>query len=156
LVQSCVSPLGGDQFDPGQEETIRTYFAMFYLSTNVGAFITQFVTPMFRSFDCGMDEYNIESCFQLSFWISTFIIFVAWITFFSGTKFYYVKKPSGNLVAKAGSAIWTALKVEQIIMEILFIISIRLKEKHQKANETRTNTGWTMRIQPMEQNSVAI
>ena len=48
--------------------------------------------------------------------------------FFSGTKFYYVKKPSGNLVAKAGSAIWTALKVEQIIMEILFIISIFLED----------------------------
>ena len=70
-IKSCVSPLGGDQFEPSDQvslkifstfpigwwhclirihfetlltffkTTIKSYFAMFYFSTNVGAFVTQ-------------------------------------------------------------------------------------------------------------------
>ena len=40
-IKSCVSPLGGDQFEPSDQITIKSYFAMFYFSTNVGAFVTQ-------------------------------------------------------------------------------------------------------------------
>ena len=58
-MKSCVSPLGGDQFYPSEDRTISKYFAMFYFSTNVGAFVTQFLTPLFRDQPCGMDEYGL-------------------------------------------------------------------------------------------------
>ena len=55
-IKSCVSPHGGDQFEPSAQSTISTYFAMFYFSTNVGAFVTQFLTPVLRDQDCGMGQ----------------------------------------------------------------------------------------------------
>ena len=83
---------------------------MFYFSTNVGAFVTQFLTPLFRDIDCGMDEYGLESCFLLSFWISTGFIVCAFISFFIGWVFYYNKKPNGSLISKAAGAIGSAIK----------------------------------------------
>lgn len=116
-MKSCVSPLGGDQFYPSEGKTISRYFAMFYFSTNVGAFITQFITPLFREIPCGMDEYGVESCFLLSFWISTGFVFCAWIAFFSGTPFYYNKKPTGSLLSKAFGAVGSALKNRKSIKD---------------------------------------
>ena len=57
-----------------------------------------------------MDEYGIESCFLLSFWISTGFVFLAWIAFFSGTTFYYKKKASGSLLSRAFGAVGSAIK----------------------------------------------
>jgi len=109
-IKSCVSPHGGDQFEPSATSTISTYFAMFYFSTNVGAFVTQFLTPLLRDQDCGMSEYDLGSCFQLALWVPAAILLGAALVFFCGTCFYYNKPPAGNVIVKAGGAIRTAIK----------------------------------------------
>ena len=80
-IKSCVAPMGGDQFQPEDSTNISRFFAAFYFSTNVGAFVTQFLTPLLRDVQCGMEEYGVESCYLLSFWTSTGIIFVALLLF---------------------------------------------------------------------------
>ena len=109
-IKSCVSPHGGDQFPSSETKTISTYFAMFYFSTNVGAFITRFLTPILRDSDCGMADYNLGSCYQLAFWVPAFILMGAALIFFSGLCFYYNKPPTGNVIVKAIGAISTAFR----------------------------------------------
>ena len=109
-IKSCVSPHGGDQFQPDAISSISTYFAMFYFSTNVGAFVTQFLTPLLRDRECGMAEYDLGSCFQLALWVPAFIIVAATVVFFCGTCFYYNKPPMGNVIVKAAGAIREGFK----------------------------------------------
>ena len=109
-IKSCVSPHGGDQFNPEAVTSISTYFAMFYFSTNVGAFVTQFLTPILRDQECGMEVYNLGSCFQLALWVPAGILLGATLVFFCGTCLYYNKPPSGNVVVQAAGAIKTAIK----------------------------------------------
>ena len=88
---------------------------MFYFSTNVGAFVTQFLTPLLRDQDCGMADYDLGSCFQLALWVPAAIILAATLVFFCGTCFYYNKPPAGNVIVKAGGAIGTAIKEKRKI-----------------------------------------
>ncbi|CBY36987.1 unnamed protein product [Oikopleura dioica] len=101
-MKSCVAPMGGDQFEPEDSTNISRFFAAFYFSTNVGAFVTQFITPLLRDVQCGMDEYGVESCYLLSFWTSTGIIFVALLLFLGGTPWYYEKPSEGSPLLKHG------------------------------------------------------
>ena len=101
-MKSCVAPMGGDQFEPEDSTNISRFFAAFYFSTNVGAFVTQFLTPLLRDVQCGMEEYGVESCFLLSFWTSTGIIFVALLIFLGGTPWYYEKPSEGSPLLKHG------------------------------------------------------
>ena len=109
-IKSCVSPHGGDQFPSSETKTISTYFAMFYFSTNVGAFITQFLMPILRDSDCGMAVYNFGSCYQLAFWALAFILIVAALIFFSGLCFYYNEPSTVIVIVKAVTAISTAFR----------------------------------------------
>ena len=36
----------------------------------------KFITPLLRDLDCGMDVYNLESCWKISFWVPTGFIFL--------------------------------------------------------------------------------
>ncbi|CAG5084087.1 Oidioi.mRNA.OKI2018_I69.PAR.g10542.t1.cds [Oikopleura dioica] len=101
-MKSCVAPMGGDQFEPEDATNISRFFAAFYFSTNVGAFVTQFITPLLRDVQCGMDEYGVESCYLLSFWTSTGIIFAALLLFLGGTPWYYEKPSEGSPLLKHG------------------------------------------------------
>jgi dipeptide/tripeptide permease len=47
-IKPCVSPFGGDQFDPYQTRMISIFFSVFYFSINAGSMISTFITPIFR------------------------------------------------------------------------------------------------------------
>ena len=109
-MQSCLAPFGADQFDESDTKRISRYFAVYYASTNVGAFVANIITPAVRLQRCGMDKYGIDSCFKYSFWLTAIFIICAMISFFSGSSYYSHKKATGSLVFTAAGAITSALK----------------------------------------------
>ena len=57
-IKPCVSAFGGDQFKSDQKKYLDTFFSMFYLSINIGAFLGSLVTPVLRK--------NVKCKFSIS------------------------------------------------------------------------------------------
>ena len=53
----------------------HNYFCQHYLCQQIFE-RKKFLTPLLRDLDCGMDVYNLDSCFKISFWVPTGFIFL--------------------------------------------------------------------------------
>ncbi|KAI8496440.1 hypothetical protein Bbelb_257390 [Branchiostoma belcheri] len=102
----CVSSFGGDQFKDGQEKQLGVFFSLFYLAINIGAFLSQLITPVLRNdVQCfGQD------CFALAFGVPTIVMALGTVLFVLGT-FTYKKRPAaGNLLVLVTKAMGNAVK----------------------------------------------
>ena len=81
VIKPNISTLMGltyDQFRPGQEQLRSTAFSMFYISINIGAFLSQIAIPWIRT------NYG----YQLAFLFPAMLMVFAFVFFASGKKFY--------------------------------------------------------------------
>lgn len=44
-IKPCVSSFGGDQFKSNQTELLSSFFAIFYLSINIGSTFSTYIVP---------------------------------------------------------------------------------------------------------------
>ncbi|ORZ32739.1 POT family-domain-containing protein [Catenaria anguillulae PL171] len=94
-IKPCVGPHGGDQFLKVQVDGIRRFFAFFYVSINLGALLTGFVTPpLATSFGCNGEE----RCYTAAFSLPAAVFFVAYVLFVYGHKYYRVVPPTGTFI----------------------------------------------------------
>ena len=109
-IKPCVSAFGGDQFKDEQKKYLDTYFSLFYLSINIGAFIASLVTPALRSNVQCFDE----NCYPLAFGVPTALMLIAIIIFVIGKPLYHFKKidRKENVIINLSKCIYYALKMK--------------------------------------------
>jgi dipeptide/tripeptide permease len=77
-IKPCVSSFGGDQFRKDQGDLVSSYFAMFYLSINIGSTISSFLTPLLS------DSFG----YAVAFAVPAVLLLIAVVIFFAGYKTY--------------------------------------------------------------------
>lgn len=97
-IKPCVSAFGGDQFVAGQEDQLNKFFAIFYMSINLGSLVSTFITPILRS-DVSCSSRG--DCFPLAFGVPAILMTVALLLFIAGKPFYrIVAVAKGNVIFK--------------------------------------------------------
>jgi solute carrier family 15 oligopeptide transporter 1 len=102
-IKPCVSSFGGDQFKESQTELLRSFFAIFYFSINIGSTVSTFVTPIFRN------KWGYAAAFSLP---ATLLI-IATVIFAIGKRSYRNVPPTGwrnNPYFKVFGVVYHALK----------------------------------------------
>ncbi|XP_074602012.1 solute carrier family 15 member 2-like [Brevipalpus obovatus] len=95
-IKPCVSAFGGDQFVAGQEKRLQQFFAVFYMSINLGSLISTFLTPILRG-DISCSERG--DCFPLAFGVPAALMTVATALFIAGKSSYrIVEVAKGNVI----------------------------------------------------------
>ncbi|KAG0268161.1 hypothetical protein DFQ27_007392 [Actinomortierella ambigua] len=100
-IKPCVSSHGGDQYLPAQERAKDRFFALFYVSINVGALITQFVVPVIADKGCMGQK---DTCYPFAFLLPTIVFFLSLVIFAVGHRWYRVVPPAGEFLP------WKAIK----------------------------------------------
>ena len=114
-ISPCCIAFGGDQFKSGQEKFLDSYFSIFYLVINIGAFLGSIITPLLRSdVKCFDDD-----CYSVAFGFSTMLMFVSIIVFVTGKSHYHFKivNSSQNLF-------------KNLINCIAYSIKMKIKNRH--------------------------
>ncbi|XP_053200257.1 solute carrier family 15 member 1-like [Panonychus citri] len=97
-IKPCVSAFGGDQFVAGQEDQLNKFFAIFYMSINMGSLFSTFITPILRS-DVSCSSRG--DCFPLAFGVPAALMTIALILFIAGKPAYrIVEVAKGNVIFK--------------------------------------------------------
>ena len=81
VIKPNISTLMGmtyDQQRPGQERLLTSAFSLFYISINIGAFLSQLLVPIIRT------EFN----YQLAFFFPAVLMFLALGFFAAGKRFF--------------------------------------------------------------------
>ncbi|KNE68450.1 hypothetical protein AMAG_13102 [Allomyces macrogynus ATCC 38327] len=106
-IKPCVSPLGGDQFRPTQQNAIRRFFSLFYLSINAGSVLSGFIAPQVKDgFGCFGDEIKSEDpsipsqpmCYFAGYMLPTVVFAIATAVFIFGHNHYKLVPPAGDFV----------------------------------------------------------
>ncbi|XP_047137839.1 solute carrier family 15 member 2 isoform X1 [Hydra vulgaris] len=105
-IKPCVSAFGGDQFEAGQDDKLRSFFSIFYFSINFGSLIATLLTPVLRG-DVQCFGYD---CYPLAFGVPAILMVVALLLFLAGSSLYKKVPPEGNVVVEVSSAVGSALK----------------------------------------------
>ena len=108
-ISPCCVAFGGDQFIKGQEKQLDSFFSIFYLIINFGAFLGSILTPVLRSdVKCFNDE-----CYPVAFALPTLLMFVSIIFFVAGKSLYHFKNVdrSKNLFKNIAFCIGYAIKM---------------------------------------------
>jgi dipeptide/tripeptide permease len=104
-IKPCVQTFGGDQFRKGQEKQLQQFFSIFYFAINAGSTISILLTPIFRTQPC----QGRSTCYPLAFGIPAALMIVAVVFFAVGTYWYKKVPPEGNVFAKVGRTVGTAI-----------------------------------------------
>uniref|UniRef100_A0A914N1C5 Uncharacterized protein n=2 Tax=Meloidogyne TaxID=189290 RepID=A0A914N1C5_MELIC len=99
-----IAPFAGDQFDPHQERMISVFYSIFYAAINIGAVISTIVMPLLRARPC----FGRDSCYPLSFSVSTIGVIISFAFFFIGSKWYTKQPPKGNIFGAVYDVVKTA------------------------------------------------
>ncbi|KAF9975801.1 hypothetical protein BGZ73_000392 [Actinomortierella ambigua] len=99
-IKPCVSSHGGDQYLPAQEEAKDRFFSLFYVSINVGGFLTQLIVPLIADKPC----LGLETCYAYGFLLPTVVFFLALVVFAIGHRWYRIVPPLGEFLP------WKAVK----------------------------------------------
>ncbi|CAH2103133.1 unnamed protein product [Euphydryas editha] len=106
-IKPCVSAFGGDQFKlPEQEKYLGYFFSLFYFSINAGSLISTFLTPILRA---DVHCFGDTDCYSLAFGVPGILMVISIIFFVAGKRFYVMKTPTGNVMAKVSSCIGHAV-----------------------------------------------
>lgn len=99
-IKPCVSANVGDQFDPSQSAQMSRAYSWFYFSINVGAFISQMLTPII------MQRYSPA----VAFGVPGVLMALATLVFFLGRNSYVKKPPTGINRENFVNISWFAFK----------------------------------------------
>ncbi|KAG0239092.1 hypothetical protein BGW41_007935 [Actinomortierella wolfii] len=99
-IKPCVSSHGGDQYLPSQEVAKDRFFSLFYVSINVGGFLTQLIVPVIADKPC----MGQKTCYPYGFLLPTVVFFLALVVFAIGHRFYRIVPPLGEFLP------WKALR----------------------------------------------
>ncbi|KXN68937.1 PTR2-domain-containing protein [Conidiobolus coronatus NRRL 28638] len=100
-IKPCVSSHGGDQFLSQQRDLMEKFFQLFYLSINVGALISAYLTPVLKN---EIKCFGAQNCYFVAFGVPAIFFALALILFVAGFKFYRVVPPAREFLP------WKALK----------------------------------------------
>eukprot|EP00834_Sanchytrium_tribonematis_P001466 NODE_36_length_36011_cov_1.012920.p8 type:complete len:433 gc:universal NODE_36_length_36011_cov_1.012920:15256-13958(-) len=106
-IKPCVSSFGGDLFKAEDAHLMRQFFSYFYVSINIGAVMSGFITPLLK------DEITCFGgpCYFLGFLVPAILFVFAIICFVAGYKYYVFVPPLGEfLPLKAILLIFSAIK----------------------------------------------
>lgn len=79
-IKPCVSSFGGDQFViPQQQKYLDNFFFIFYLSINIGAALSNFITPVLRT---KVKCFERDTCYPLAFGLPGILMVIAIRKFF--------------------------------------------------------------------------
>uniref|UniRef100_A0A1I7SFJ5 Peptide transporter family 1 n=1 Tax=Bursaphelenchus xylophilus TaxID=6326 RepID=A0A1I7SFJ5_BURXY len=117
-IKPCVSPFGGDQFEPHQTRMISLFFSAFYFIINCGAMLSSIVSPLFRAHSC----LGHDSCYPLAFGVPAALMITATAVFMVGSKWYKKNPPSSN-----------------IFSDVLFVVRKALQNKK---TSLKTHSHW--------------
>lgn len=98
-IKPCVSSFGGDQFASSDNELMTSFFAVFYLSINLGSTASTFFTPLLRNY----------FGYPLAFSCPAILLVTATIIFALGYRWYKKNPPAGNVFTLVMKIIFTAI-----------------------------------------------
>ncbi|CAB3376602.1 Hypothetical predicted protein [Cloeon dipterum] len=108
IVAPCVNVFGGDQFVfPEQKDQQQTFFSVTYVAVCVASFIATIISPILRTTEC----LGSDSCYPLSFGISSVFILLSFVIFISGKSFYKIKAPHGDIVVQVSKCVAHGVKM---------------------------------------------
>ncbi|KAI9004766.1 POT family-domain-containing protein [Gaertneriomyces semiglobifer] len=94
-IKPCVSAHGGDQFLDVQEYGLNKFYNYFYMSINVGAVVSSYVTPVIKDKTC----YGLtKACYSYAFGFCTIVFGIALGVFIFGKRYYRVVPPAGVFI----------------------------------------------------------
>ncbi|ORX89329.1 PTR2-domain-containing protein [Basidiobolus meristosporus CBS 931.73] len=99
-IKPCVSSHGGDQYLPHQKKGLDWFFALFYVSINVGSLITKNVTPIIKN---NITCFGTE-CYFAAYGLQSILFGVSIVIFICGKKYYRIVPALGEFLP------WKALK----------------------------------------------
>ncbi|XP_063725784.1 solute carrier family 15 member 1-like [Symsagittifera roscoffensis] len=106
-IKPCVCAFGGDQIPQDKPLLRDMFFSVFYVSINIGAFISMILTPILREDVQCFDK----DCYTLAFGVPAALFMVAIVIFVLGTPLYEAKKVTGeSMIVRACGAIGSAVK----------------------------------------------
>uniref|UniRef100_A0A915J5V9 Major facilitator superfamily (MFS) profile domain-containing protein n=1 Tax=Romanomermis culicivorax TaxID=13658 RepID=A0A915J5V9_ROMCU len=94
-IKPCVSAFAADQFPPDMQQERKQFFSFFYFSINVGALLSQIVTPLLRGRVSCLGE---QTCFPLAFGVPSIFMVLALAIFLCGTPFYKLSETRDNVI----------------------------------------------------------
>ena len=93
-IKPCVSSFGGDLFTNRNPDLMRKFFSYFYVSINIGAVISGFVTPLLKD----QVECYGGPCYLLGYLVPCILFVLAILIFVSGRKTYVYVPPTGEFI----------------------------------------------------------
>ena len=107
-IKPCVGVLGGDQFEANEQKRRENFFSIFYAAINLGALLSNFLTPLLRSNNRCV---NRSDCYPLAFGVPALLMLAA-IGFFLAARNHYVLKPlpERNIILAFCQCSWLAFK----------------------------------------------
>ncbi|XP_075248521.1 solute carrier family 15 member 2-like isoform X2 [Convolutriloba macropyga] len=106
-IKPCVCAFGGDQIPNDKPLLKDMFFSVFYVSINIGAFVSMVITPILREDVQCFDK----DCYTLAFGVPAGLFLVATVLFVIGTPLYTAKKVTGeSMIVRAFGAIGSAFK----------------------------------------------
>ncbi|KAJ9066660.1 hypothetical protein DSO57_1007465 [Entomophthora muscae] len=100
-IKPCVASHGGDQFLPSQAPLMDKFFAIFYVSINVGALISQYLTPYLKDYV----QCFGSKCYFIAYGIPTIFFAIALAVFMLGFRYYRIVPAQGEFLP------WKAVKL---------------------------------------------
>lgn len=85
-IKPCVISFGADQLVTAPAAVLSSYFALFYLSINMGSLVSTFLTPLLRTLS-----------FTAAFGLPAVLLFVGTAIFVGGSRLYLKFPPAGNV-----------------------------------------------------------
>lgn len=123
-IKPCVSAFGGNQFINEQKKYLDTFFSIFYLSINIGAFIGSIITPILRS---DVKCFN-DNCYPIAFGVPAILMFISIVVFVCGRPLYHTTEINRN--------------EENLIKKLFFCILHAIKMRFFSKNKTPKHTHW--------------
>ncbi|CAH0380952.1 unnamed protein product [Bemisia tabaci] len=108
LMKPCISTFGGQQFVlPQQAKQLATFFSIFYVSCNVGAFLSAITSPIIRQ---DIKCLGQQSCYPLAFGVPAILMLLALVLFICGKPWYKMLKHGGSIPLTALKCIFHGLR----------------------------------------------
>ncbi|CAI6368024.1 unnamed protein product [Macrosiphum euphorbiae] len=107
-IKPCCYTFGGEQFQlPEQQDQLSQFFSRFLTSIYIGSLISTFLAPELRkSAQC----FGRDSCFPLSFGLSSLLMITAIVVFILGRKLYVKRKPEKHVIFKTFGCIFYGVR----------------------------------------------
>ncbi|KRZ43355.1 Peptide transporter 3 [Trichinella pseudospiralis] len=106
-IKPCVSSFAADQFPADMIRERSQFFSFFYMSINLGSFLSFIITPYLRG-QVSCD--GRETCFPLAFGIPAFCMGLATAIFLAGRSHYYHAPVNGAVLLQVFKCVGHAVR----------------------------------------------